>query len=135
MKSHNPAETGRPNDPSVAEQTVKTLASANTALSMLFIGSILAGVRFRSLWNRVTIYYSLIRLVLIPGIIYLLCLGFRLEPVVTGVSVVLAGMPAASVTAILAAKYKCDAVFAAKGVVSSTLLSMITIPVWCLILH
>lgn len=121
--------------PPVAEQTVKTLASANTALSMLFIGSILAGVRFGALWNRVTIYYSLIRLAFIPFLIYLCCLGFQVEPVVTGVSVVLSGMPAASVTAILAAKYKCDAVFAAKNVVSSTLLSMITIPAWCLLLH
>ena len=121
--------------PSVAEQTVKTLASANTALSMLFIGSILAGVSFKSLWNRVTLYYYLIRLAFIPCLIYLFCLAFHVEPVVTGVSVVLAGMPAASVTAILAAKYKCDAVFAAKCVVSSTLLSMVTIPALCLMVR
>ena len=102
---------------------------------MLFIGSILAGVSFKSLWNRVTLYYSLIRLAFIPCLIYLFCLAFHVEPVVTGVSVVLAGMPAASVTAILAAKYKCDAVFAAKCVVSSTLLSMVTIPALCLMVR
>ena len=96
---------------------------------------ILAGVSFKSLWNRVTLYYSLIRLAFIPCLIYLFCLAFHVEPVVTGVSVVLAGMPAASVTAILAAKYKCDAVFAAKCVVSSTLLSMVTIPALCLMVR
>lgn len=120
--------------PPVADMIIDNLASANTALSMLFIGSILAGVSFRSLWNRVTLYYSFIRLLLIPCLIYFFCRLFHLEEVVTGVAVVLAGMPAASVTAILASKYKCDAVFAAKNVVASTLLSMLTIPVWCIII-
>lgn len=120
--------------PAVVGVTIKTLASANTALSMLFIGSVLAGVSFRSLWNRVTVYYSFIRLVLIPLLIWLVCMVLGVESTVMGVSVVLAGMPAASVTAILAEKYSCDAVFAAKCVVSSTLLSMITIPAWCVLL-
>ena len=120
--------------PAFLEHTVKTLASANTALSMLFIGSILAGVSFSSMWNKLTMYYSAIRLALIPALLYLCCRALGLDTLVTGVAVVLAGMPAASVTAILASKYHCDSVFAAQGVVSSTLLSMVTVPVWCIIL-
>lgn len=38
--------------PGFLNQTVKTLAGANTGLSMLFIGSILAGVSLKSLWRR-----------------------------------------------------------------------------------
>lgn len=120
--------------PGVIDQTVKSLAGANTAVSMLFIGSVLAGVPFKSLWNKLTVYYGVIRLFFIPFLVWAGCSLFHLDPTVLGVSVVLAGMPAASTTAILADRYDCDAVFSAKCVVSTTLLSMITVPLWCLFL-
>ena len=62
------------------------------------------------------------------------CRLFALDALVTGVSVVLAAMPAASVTAIMAAKYGADAEFATRCVVFSTLISMATIPLWCIFL-
>ncbi len=120
--------------PGFVNQTVRTLAGANTGLSMLFIGSILAGVSLKSLWSRLTVYYGFIRLFLVPFLVWAACYALGLDKVVTGVSVVLAGMPAASVTAILAAKYNCDEVFATKCVMSTTLLSMITVPLWCIFL-
>ncbi len=40
------------------------------------------------------------------------------------------GMPAGATAAILAARYGSDAEFATKCVVMSTLLSMITLPLW-----
>ena len=120
--------------PGVIDQTVKSLAGANTAVSMLFIGSILTGVRFGDLWTPLTIYYNIVRLFLVPLLVWLCLLPLGLDELVTGVSVVLAAMPAASVTAIMASKYHCDEVFATKCVVSTTTLSMITIPLWCLFL-
>lgn len=120
--------------PGFVDQTVRTLAGANTGVSMLFIGSILAGQSFRAMWTPLTAYYSFVRLLLVPFLTWLPCTLLGLDPLVTGVAVVLAGMPAASVTAILAAKYNCDEVFATKCVVSSTLLSMVTAPLWCLFL-
>lgn len=120
--------------PGFVNQTVNTLAGANTGLSMLFIGCILSGVSLKSLWNRLTVYYALIRLILIPFLVWAACYALGLDRLVTGVSVVLAGMPAASITAILAAKYNCDEVFATKCVVSTTLLSMVTVPLWCIFL-
>ena len=120
--------------PGVIEQTEKSLAGAYTAVSMLFIGSILTGVRFADLWTPLTIYYNIVRLFLVPLLVWLCLLPLGLDELVTGVSVVLAAMPAASVTAIMASKYHCDEVFATKCVVSTTILSMITIPLWCLFL-
>ena len=120
--------------PPVVNDTVLSLANANTAVSMLFIGSVLAGVPFKSLWNKLTVYYGVIRLFFIPFLVWAGCSLFHLDPTVLAVSVVLAGMPAASTTAILADRYDCDAVFSAKCVVSTTLLSMITVPLWCLFL-
>ncbi len=120
--------------PGALEQTVQTLAGANTAVSMLFIGTILTGVSFADLWSPLTLYYDAIRLFLIPLLLWVCLRAFQVDSLVTGVSVVLAAMPAASVTAILASKYHCDEVFATKCVVSSTLLSMVTVPAWCIFL-
>lgn len=114
--------------------TVNSLASSNTAVSMLLIGSFLAGVKFRSMFQWTYFYYGAIRLVGIPLLVYFPCAALRLDLVVTGVSTVLAAMPAASSCAILASKYQCDEVFASKCVVFTTVLSMVTIPLWCIFL-
>jgi hypothetical protein len=57
-----------------------------------------------------------------------------LDSLVIGVCVVLSAMPAASVTAAMATKYEKDEIFATKCVVLSTILSMVTVPAWCMIL-
>ena len=114
--------------------TIKNIAGGNTFLAMSLVGTILAEVPFRSLPEKDTVYYSFIRLFFIPFLVYLVCHFAQVDSLVTGVSVVLSGMPSASVTAVLAAKYGKDEVFATKCVVLSTLLSMVTVPLWCLFL-
>lgn len=46
------------------------------------------------------------------------------------IGMMMSGMPAGSTSAILAAKYGCDYTFATKCIVVSTVLSMVTIPIW-----
>jgi hypothetical protein len=52
----------------------------------------------------------------------------RLDPLVIGVSVLMAAMPSALVTAILAEKYGQDSSFASKTVFVTTILSVVTLP-------
>lgn len=120
--------------PTVLNATVKNLSHANTSISMIFVGTVLASAKLSSLADKTVCYYSAIRLGLIPALVLIGCRVFSVESLVTGVSVILAGMPAASVTAILASKYGGDDIFATRCVVFSTLLSMITVPLWCLLL-
>ena len=120
--------------PGFLSLTIKNIAGGNTFLAMSLVGTILAEVPFRSLPEKDTVYYSFIRLFFIPFLVYLACHFAHVDSLVTGVSVVLSGMPSASVTAVLAAKYGKDEVFATKCVVLSTLLSMVTVPLWCLFL-
>lgn len=120
--------------PGFLSLTVRTIANANTFIAMMLVGTILAGVRFRELPGRETLYYAFIRLFLIPLIVLLICHAAGIDKMVTGVSVTLSGMPAASVTAVMATKYGKDEVFATKCVVLTTLMSMVTVPVWCLFL-
>jgi predicted permease len=120
--------------PSFLGSTVKSVASANIAMSMILIGTILADVDLKSMIDKTTIYYTAIRLIFIPLLVFIGCKLFHVDSLITGVSVILAGMPAGSTTVILAAKYEGDYEFATKCVVFSTLLSMFTIPIWSLFL-
>lgn len=121
--------------PGFLSLTIKNVANANTFLAMMLVGTILAEVPLASLPERATLYYSFVRLFLIPFLVFMGCRLGHVDVLVTGVAVVLSGMPAASVTAVMAAKYGKDEVFATKCVVLSTLLSMVTVPVWCLFLR
>ncbi len=120
--------------PGFLSLTIKNVAAANTFLAMMLVGTILADVHIRELPGRETLYYSFVRLFLVPFLVFLGCRLSGVDSLVTGVSVILSGMPAASVTAVLAAKYNKDEIFATKCVVLTTLISMLTVPVWCLFL-
>lgn len=120
--------------PEVVLRPLTTIGSCNTALSMMVIGMILADADVRSLFDREVFAYSLLRLILMPTALYLVCLGLKLPALVTGVSVILTAMPAGATTSILASKYNADELFATKLVVASTVLSMVTIPVWSMLL-
>lgn len=120
--------------PAFLDAALKDISSCNTAMSMLVIGTILAEVKPREMLEKSVFLFSGLRLIVIPMLVYVGCLAFAIDPLVTGVSVLLAAMPAASTTAILAAKYDGDAVYAGKCVVTTTVLSLLTTPVWSMLL-
>jgi len=120
--------------PEVLNLTLKNVAGANTCLSMLLVGTILAAIPLRSILDGRAVYYSVIRLILLPFIAWMLCRATGCTPTVTGVIVTLTGMPAGSTTAVLAEKYGCDAALATKCVVLSTIFSMVSVPVWCMLM-
>ena len=121
--------------PGFLGDTVNSLNKANTAVSMIFVGTVLAEADMKTMITPLSCYYAAVRLILIPALVWIGCLLFHIDTLVMGISVVLAAMPAASTTAILAAKYGGDEVFATKCVVFTTLLSMVSAPVWCMVLQ
>ena len=120
--------------PVFLENTIRSVGGCTTAISMVLIGTILAEVEPGSILDKGIVKYSFIRLVLIPFLVFACCRLLHVAPLLSGVSVLLTGMPAGSTTAILAAKYDGDYIFATKCVVITTLLSLVTIPLWCLVL-
>lgn len=118
--------------PEFLDKSISSLGGCTTAVTMMFIGTVLADAGFKHMVSKMTIVFAVIRLLLIPLAVLLGCLVFQVESVAAGVSVVLAAMPAGSTTAILAAKYKGDEAFATQCVVFTTILSMAALPVWCL---
>ena len=121
--------------PEFLQRSVKSLGGCTTAITMLFIGTVLADAGLHNLLSRMTVLFSVVRLILIPFAVAAGCYLFHVGGTAAGLSVVLAAMPAGSTTAILAAKYHGDEVFATQYVVITTVLSMIILPVWCLVLN
>lgn len=115
--------------PSVILNSVKYIGNCNSALTMFIVGTILTDAPLKSIVSRDTVKFSLLRLALLPAAT--LGVGLlHLEPTALGVSVLMTGMPAGATAAIFAAKYGSDAPFAARNVVFTTLLSMLTLPLW-----
>lgn len=121
--------------PQGIEQTLRYAGNANTALSMILIGNILAEVHASEILDTNAWWYCVVRLAIIPIIVLISCNFARIDEMVKQVSVVLSGMPAAATTAILAAKYDGDTHFAAKIVLISTLLSMLSVPLLCILMN
>ncbi len=120
--------------PSFMVSSIQSLSNCNTALSMMVIGMILADVDYKTIVDKNVIYFTFIRLIIIPILVYIPCKLFHIDSLVTGVSVILAAMPAGATTSILASKYNGDELFATKCVVFSTLLSFITTTLWSILL-
>lgn len=114
------------------DKVVRSAGGCTTTLTMILIGTMLADVSPRDMLDGNTLLITVVRLGLLPLIVLVGCRLFHVDALLTGVCVMITGMPAGSTSAILAAKYNCDYVFATKCVVVSTLLSMITIPLWCM---
>lgn len=121
--------------PNFITVSIQSISNCTMALSMIVIGGILAEIRFKDVLNKLTIYYSVIRLLVIPILVLIPCVLLSLPPLVTAVATVLAGMPAGSTTAILAEKYQGDAKLAVEIVFLSTALSLFTIPVLCIVIN
>lgn len=121
--------------PDMIDGTLTSLGRCSTPLIMIFLGMILAESGFSSMITKETMKYALLRLLIIPAAVLGACLLIHVDPLVTGLSVLLAAMPAASTTAVLAEQYGADVRFAADIVVSSTLLSIAVLPLWAIVLN
>lgn len=121
--------------PNYLDVSIKSLSNCTMALSMIVIGGILSEIKLIDVINGLNIYYTVIRLILIPLVVLGGCLIFNVSPLVCAVSTVLAGMPAGSTTAILAEKYNGDAQLAVEIIFLSTAVSLFTIPLLSIVVN
>ena len=120
--------------PTMLVSAIKSVGGCNSALTMFIIGTILADVKLSTIVNPTTVAFSVFRLGLLPLIAFGVSLLFGLDTVACGVAVLMTGMPAGATAAIFAARYDSDAPFATRCVVLTTLISMFTLPAWCLVI-
>lgn len=121
--------------PSPIALVITNIGACNTALTMFIVGTILADIKISSVFHPVYFLFGTFRLLIFPTVALILCQIFSPDPVGKGIAVIMTGMPAGATAAIFAARYNGDAPFATRCVVLTTLLSMITLPLWCWILN
>lgn len=120
--------------PAFLNDTIDSLGNCCTALSMVVIGAILSDVDPRTVLEPAVLYYVVIRLIAIPAFLFGVLWLLKVDALVTGIIVILSAMPAGSTTAMLAQKYDQDPEFASKMVFLSTLASLVTLPLWAMVL-
>ena len=120
--------------PALLLTPIQQIGRCNTPLTMMMIGMILSEIDLRHLVDGTVLRFTLHRLVLMPLVVWLVCMALSVNKTVMGVSVLLAAMPAGATTSMLSAKYQRDPQFATKLVVFTTLCSIPAIFAWSVIL-
>ena len=105
------------------------LSDITTPMSLVVTGGFLASLETKAIFSNVRQYFAAgIRLLIIPAITFAVCSLFITDPLILGITVVTAGMPAAVNTVILAEEHDARPDIAAQGVFISTLMCILTIP-------
>lgn len=115
--------------PEVIAGPIAYLGGVTTPFAMMLIGSTLALMNIREVFNDLHVYpFIVVRQILLPLITFPVFRFFIHDELLLGVTFILYIMPAASNCVLFATNYKGDEKLAAKTVFISTLLSIITIP-------
>ncbi|MDF2678782.1 MAG: permease [Bacillota bacterium] len=109
---------------------VRNIGNISGPLSMLIIGVILSNVKIKNHLKDWTIYYGIVvKLIIIPIIIYFISISFIETSKAINSVIIMTGMPAAAMTSIFAESYNKEKEYAAIIVSSTTLISLITVPI------
>ena len=105
------------------------LGDACVPLSMIVIGASLAGVSWKEIIrNRSINKVVFLRLIILPIILAMITLFLPISQFNRELLVISGALPAGSMVVVLAKEYKANDALASAGVFSTTLLSVITIP-------
>lgn len=115
--------------PSFIYDGFSLLGGATVPLAMMMIGSSIAQLPFKEIWNTPKIYFvSFIKLLICPVVLWLMFRGFIEDPLILGTAVLISAMPSATNTTLLCIEYGGNEKLASQGVCVSTILSAVTIP-------
>ena len=119
--------------PGAVSTAIKNIGDMTGPLSMMIIGAALGECDLRSAFEVDAFKLTAVRLAILP-IIYMVILKFAgVDAILWQVAVVLTAMPAAANTEIIAEMYGKDYQFAAKCVVVSTVVSLVSVPLLTLL--
>lgn len=114
--------------PKAFSDTLGALGSCTTALCLLIIGSVLNDLRPQEMVCKKALIFSFYRLILIPLVLEVVLKFTPLDDLSRHICVLMSAMPVPTTAVILAQKYDRDPKFASKLMVTSTLLSLVTLP-------
>lgn len=119
--------------PEFISTAIGSIGAMTGPLSMMIIGASLANAHPRDMLDGDAWLLSGLRLAGLPLALMAVLRLIGVETLTWQVAVTLTAMPAAANTAILSEMYGCDYTFAARCVVVSTVLSLVTVPMLALL--
>lgn len=111
-------------------KSVNMLSNLTAPLSMMVIGASMVTIDFKIMFKDIRlILFSIIKLLVIPVLGTLLVKQFVSNQVICGVTMIMLSVPVGSMTSMLAQQYDGDYELTSKGVVFTTVLSVISVPI------
>ena len=120
--------------PELLAVPVDSFAALNTPLAMVVIGCNIARVPLRDFISDKKIFWlSALRLLLVPAVFFAVSILFQPEAVLLTTCVIQASAPVAANTVLFATQFGADDRLAARIVAVTTLLSIVTMPLFVLV--
>lgn len=120
--------------PGVLSETLSMIGGLTTPLTMLLIGTRVYGVHLGDFKDVDYHLSALLRLAVQPLLVFFVMRLLPVSPAVAGTMLLLTAMPSGTMTAMQAELYGGDNIFAARAIAYSTLLSLLTVPLVCMLL-
>lgn len=116
--------------PEVLIKSLDYMGNVTTPVAMIILGSTIAGMPWKELFDEWRVYiFTIFKLLIIPAVvIVLLKIAPEMNPLIYGSLILLSATPVATNTTMLAIEYDGDRTLASKGIFFTTLLCMLTIP-------
>ena len=117
--------------PPILGGPVEAIGNATSPLAMMIVGAHLARISFKDMFTSKPSYLvCLLKLLVAPAVALLLVKLIIGGGTLFGTVIIMeAAMPCAMLSVILSERYHADVEFATKGVMLTTILSLITIPI------
>lgn len=116
--------------PSVIMASTSSIGNMTGPLSMIIVGAMATSVNMKEYLKDWTIYYGIAtKIIIIPGILFLISLLIKDRSIVSNSVIILASMPAATMASIFAERFNIEKDYATIMVIATTLLSILTLPV------
>ena len=106
------------------------LGNSCIPLSMILTGVSVAKLPLIEVFKDKKMYFfTFLKMLVIPIIAAVLIRNFHLDPVLSGIMVLMFGMPNGSMAVMMSIDYGLDSSICSRGIVLTTLLSIITLPI------
>jgi len=121
--------------PDMCRNTLSYIGRSTTFLSMVVLGVSVAQVSLKDIFGKWQLYvFTVLRQVLVPMALYLILRNFVTETLMLNTIVILAAMPCANLPLMTAKQFDVDESVISSGIILTTILSIITIPIVALVI-
>lgn len=118
--------------PAIVSSTLTYMGEATTLLSMLVLGASVAQMALRDIFSHPKLYgFTLLRQILVPIACILLLRPFIQNPMILNTMALMLAVPAGNMPLMLSKQLHVETDTISQGIILTTLLSLVTIPVVC----